>query len=113
MSKKELTEQEKLERKAKSKERRVARKDRNNKAITEIVMLLTDEQFNSLSKEAKQLVAVLQQQYKPASRIEVYEGLTLMQLLEKHPNLSAKKLQAKCEEKGLVIDWAKGVIAKA
>lgn len=99
---------------AKAKERREARKDANIGAINEIVALLTEKQLQSLSKEAQHFIsrmrgelAVVRNIYTPV------EGDTLAAIFAQYPNISSKKLEAKCKDAGLKIDWAKAQIVKA
>lgn len=111
--KKVLTAEELEAKHQKAAERRAARKESNMEAINEIVSLLTEEQVKALSDGAKKLIAVLRQEYAARSVYVPQEGDTLAQIMSKHPNISAKKLAKKCEEAGLVVDWAKGMLVKA
>lgn len=106
----EMTAEELELRHAKAKERREKRRSSQLEAINEITALLTPQQLKSLSENAKHCIDVWKQEYKPASRITLVAGMSLMQLLAEHPNLSAKKLKSKCEELNLEIDWAAGVL---
>lgn len=108
----ELTPQELAAKHEKAKERRVARKENDLQAITEIVALIKPEQMKALSENAQRLIKRLQQEYKPASSYDdVVEGADITQLFLKHPNMSFKKLTKRCEENGWKIEGTKIVKA--
>lgn len=108
----EMTPQELAAKHEKAKERRVARKENDLQAITEIVALIKPEQMKALSENAQRLIKRLQQEYKPASSYDdVVEGADITQLFLKHPNMSFKKLTKRCEENGWKIEGTKIVKA--
>ena len=107
----EMTAVELAEKHAKSAARRAARKDNNKAAIEEIVALLSDEQFEQLSDNAKKFIQVNLGEFR-RNAIIICEGDTLAQLFMKYPNLSYKKLQKKCNAAGLVIDATGTIVNK-
>lgn len=106
----DMTAEELEARHAKAAQKRADRRQKQLEAIAEITALLSPEQLKSLSENAQHQIAVWSQEYKPAARINITSGMSLMQLLAEHPNLSAKKLKARCADAGLTINWAKGII---
>lgn len=111
---KDMTPEQLEARHAKAKKRREAKKESNLKAIDEIVALLSDEQLQSLSKEARHFIAVCRGEFAVERNVYVpVEGDTLQSIFQRFPNISTKKLRSKCEDAGLAIDWANGIITKA
>lgn len=96
---------------AKAKERRENRKSNDMEAIIEIVSLLPANA--KLSENAQRLVSRLKQEYTARNVYTPKAGDTLAQIFSEHPNISAKKLQKKCAEAGLSVDWATGTLVVA